>query len=86
MAVSMKEAFERNQAEIARRVTEASERVAIEAQEHLSIATWLKRHDNGAITIGQPHGFVTLTASQKHGLLEQIALDIGREQVGAVLS
>lgn len=85
--LDMREAFEKNQAEIARRVVDASECIDLPASEVTgSIATHMRVRDNGSISIYQPAGMVTLTQSQAVELMDRIGVMVLKGQVERVMS
>ena len=84
--MNMREAFDRNQAEIAQRVSEAAERIDLPSKAGLSLATWMRVRDNHSVSIYQPAGMVTLDPSQAVELMNRIAVDVLKTQAETVLS
>jgi hypothetical protein len=72
--MNLLEAFEASRIEIGRQVNAAAE--SLPADELLSLKTELTRRPNGSLTLRQPGGTVTLTASQVRYLMERIAAGV----------
>jgi hypothetical protein len=79
--MNMREAFEANQTEIARRVNECAERVHLPANELTgALATHMRVDDRGTLWLYQPMAKVMLTRSQQIALMDRIAVLVLQEQ------
>lgn len=81
--MNMREAFERNQAEIAQGVVVASQLHHVQGEKGRCLQTFIREHKDGSVSIYQPGAHVTLTPSQVQSAVDRLAVAVLRAQARA---